>query len=142
MKNIDIRLASEADLPALIEAGDNLFDYEVKPERAREFFADKRHHLAIACYGDKIVGMASALDYVHPDKDPHLFINEASVIEEFQGQGIGRALIKFIVAYGSDIGCREAWVATEKTNLAARKAYVAAGGREDKEDIVLIEFRT
>ncbi len=140
MKDIQIKISTIDDLPALIEAGDDLFDYEVKPERAKEFFADQRHHLVVAWHNDKIVGMVSALDYVHPDKDLSLFINEASVVEAYQNRGIGREMMKFMVAYGRELGCGEIWVATEASNTQARKAYAAAGGREDDEPVVLIEF--
>ena len=138
--SIQIKVADETDLPAMIAAGDNLFDYAVKPEKAKEFLKDRRHHLILAYQDQKIVGMVSGFDYVHPDKDTALFINEASVIEEFQGQGIGREMIKAMCEYARSIGCREAWVATEQSNAAARKAYINAGGTEDPESIVLIEF--
>jgi ribosomal protein S18 acetylase RimI-like enzyme len=140
-ENIIIRLATIDDLPALQGAGDQLFDYPIKPNRAIEFLKDERHHLVLAYHGDVIVGMASGLHYVHPDKDPELFVNEVSVLDEFQGRGVGRKLIKFLVEYGRELGCKEAWVATEKSNIAAQKAYLAAGGVPEEEPIVLIEFK-
>lgn len=140
MKDLVLKLADKSDLPAMIEAGDSLFDFSIKPERAKEFFQDQRHHLILAHYDNLLVGMVSAFDYVHPDKDPTLFINEASVIEEFQGQGIGRKLIESMCEHAKSIGCKDAWIATEKSNVAARKAYTYAGGIEDSEDVVLIEF--
>ncbi|WP_425234749.1 N-acetyltransferase family protein [Ulvibacterium sp.] len=139
--NITIRLATIDDLPALESVGDRLFDYPIKPNRTIEFLEDKRHHLVLACSGEVVVGMASGLHYVHPDKDPHLFVNEVSVLDEFQNKGIGRKLASFLVEYGRKLGCKEAWVATEKSNIAAQKAYLAAGGIPEKEPIVLIEFK-
>ncbi|WP_425390728.1 GNAT family N-acetyltransferase [Ekhidna sp.] len=140
MNELVLKIADESDLPAMIKAGDSLFDYLIKLDRAKEFLQDPRHHLILAYFDEKLVGMVSAFDYVHPDKDPTLFINEASVLEDFQGQGIGRKLIKSMCEHAKSIGCKEAWVATEKSNMAARKAYVNAGGKEDAEDVVLIEF--
>ncbi|WP_421764688.1 GNAT family N-acetyltransferase [Ekhidna sp.] len=140
MSELVLKIADESDLPAMMEAGDALFDYPVKLDRAKEFLQDPRHHLVLAYFDEKLVGMVSAFDYVHPDKNPTLFINEASVLEDFQGRGIGRKLIKSMCEHAKSIGCNEAWVATEKSNMAARKAYVNAGGIEDEEDVVLIEF--
>lgn len=141
MNGLQLKVADKSDLPAMIEAGDELFDYAVKPHRAEEFLNDPRHHLILAYQDGKLVGMVSALDYVHPDKDTELFINEASVIDEFQGQGIGRELIKGMCTHAKNLGCSNAWVATEHSNTAARKAYANAGGTEDPESVVLIEFK-
>lgn len=141
MKGLQLKIADKSDLPAMIEAGDELFDYAVKPHRAEEFLKDPRHHLILAYKDEKLVGMVSALDYIHPDKDTTLFINEASVIQEFQSQGIGRELIKSMCEYAKNLDCSEAWVATERSNTAARKAYANAGGTEDPESVVLIEFK-
>ncbi len=139
--SIQLKVATREDIPALVAAGDNLFDFPVKPDRAREFFADPRHHLVLALDGNKAVGMVSAFHYVHPDKDPTLFINEASVIKTCQGQGIGQNLVRFMVDYGRQhLDCREVWVATENSNVTAQNAYLAAGGKKDDEGVVLIEF--
>ncbi len=128
------------DIPELTELGDDLFDNDLKVDRAREFFTDPRHHMVVGLLDGKIVGMASAFHYVHPDKDTTMFINEASVLEELQGQGIGREIIRGLVKYSSSIGCTEAWLATETSNIGARKAYSAAGGVEDAEQAVVFTF--
>ena len=140
LPNIKLKLASIEDLSAMIKVGDKLFDHPIKPDRAKEFLNDPRHHLVVAYDGNDIVGMASGFHYVHPDKDPVLFVNEASVRDKYQNKGIGRSLIRFLCKYGKDQGFKEAWVATEQSNVAARKAYIAAGGIEDPEPIVLVEY--
>ena len=139
-QTIEIKLASIADLDALVIAGDALFDHPIKPERAKEFFADSRHHLAIALDQDKVVGFASGLHYVHPDKDPGLFISEVSVLDSYQSQGIGRQLVSYLLDHGATLDCQDMWLATEASNTPARKAYQAAGGVEDSEPVVLITF--
>lgn len=137
---IEFRFAEEGDLEALIEVGDELFDYPIKPDRAVEFLKDPRHHLILAWEGDKIVGMASGFHYVHPDKDPQFFINEVSVIESHHNRRIGRTLVGKIWDNAKSIGCTEAWVGTEVSNHPAIKAYLAAGGKQDDEPFVLINF--
>lgn len=128
-----IRLADENDLERLIQVGDKLFDHDIKPNRTKEFFEDSRHHLAIALDDEKVVGFASGVHYVHPDKDPSMFINEVSVLEEYQNQGIGRAVVKFMVEHVKAIGCHEAWIATEVSNKPAIRCYLGAGGKKDEE---------
>ena len=88
----------------------------------------------------KVIGMASGFHHVHPDKDPALFIDEVGVLEEFQGNGLGSELVHRLCEYGKELGCKVAWVMTENTNIAARKAYSKAGGVQDKGSFVLIEF--
>ena len=65
---IKLKLATLDDLPAMIEVGDLLFDYSIKPDRASEFLNDPRHHLILAYDETDIVGMASGFHYIHPDR--------------------------------------------------------------------------
>lgn len=138
--NIEIRMATMADIPALIDVGDALFDYPIKPARAAEFINDNRHHLIIALSDGKIIGMASSIHYVHPDKDPALFITEVSVLEEFQNRGIGRALVGAMKVHGASLDCTDIWTATESSNIPAQKCYKAARGYEDDEQAVVFNF--
>lgn len=137
---IVIRPASIEDLAAMEKVGDNLFDNPIKRSRAIEFFEDERHHLVLAFSGMDIVGMASGFHYVHPDKEPELFINEVGVVDDFQNRGIGRELVKSLWGYAQKIGCAYAWVGTEKSNIAAQKCYAAAGGEPDEDPFILFEF--
>lgn len=139
-EEIEIRLASLEDLPTLEKVGDRLFDHPIKRNRAIEFFKDPRHHLFLAFSKGEVVGMASGFHYVHPDKDPELFINEVGVIEAYQNQGIGRKLVRDLFEYGKTLGCKYAWIGTEKSNIAAQKCYEAAGMEPDDEPFILFEF--
>ena len=135
-----IRLATIDDLSRLVEVGDKLFDHAIKVDRTKEFFDDKHHHLFIALDGENVVGMASGLTYVHPDKDLSLFINEVAVLDDYQNLGIGRQLTQALLKYAKQLGCIECWLATEESNLPARRAYLAAGGTEDSEKAVVFTF--
>ncbi|NHF58680.1 GNAT family N-acetyltransferase [Flavobacteriaceae bacterium TP-CH-4] len=140
LEHLEIKVATTEDLTALEKVGERLFDYPIKKERTVEFLSDPRHHLVLAYDGIQLVGMASGFHYVHPDKDPQLFVNEVSVLEGYRNRGIGRRLVQFLVKEGQRLGCVEAWVATEKSNRAAQKAYLAAGGTESRERVVLYGF--
>ncbi len=100
-----------------------------------------RHHLAVALDGDVVVGMASAVHYVHPDKPPELWINEVGVAPTHRSAGVGRQLLQALFVRGRECGCREAWVATECANLVARRLYASVGGHEDPEPIAMFTFR-
>ena len=105
-----------------------------------KFLSVPRHHLAVAIDEGRVVGMASAVHYVHPDKAPQLFINEIAVAPPYQRQGIGRRLLERLLDRGRELGCREAWLGTEPSNTAARRLYTAAGGVEAPYDNVNFVF--
>jgi aminoglycoside 6'-N-acetyltransferase I len=85
-----------------------------------------------------VVGMASAVDYVHPDKAPQLWINELGVAPTHRRRGIGRRLLHALLAHGRALGCTEAWLGTEPDNRPARALYEQAGGAA--EPFVLYAF--
>lgn len=137
---VEIRILGPSDAAVLANVAPDVFDGPVDPRWSAEFLADARHHLAVALDGDTVVGMASAVHYVHPDKPPELWINEVGVAPTHRGAGVGRRLLQALFLRGREHGCREAWVATEKANHAARRLYASVGGREDSEPITVFEF--
>lgn len=135
---VEIRVL-ESDTAHVLERVDpDVFDRAVIPELAAEFLADPRHHIAVAIDGDTVVGMASAVDYVHPDKPVQLWINEVGVADAYQRQGLGKRLLETLLAHGRTLGCEEAWVATDPDNRAACGLYASAGG--DEEPFVMYTF--
>ena len=125
---VEIRLLGPSDTDVLRRVADGVFDEPIHPEWTRQFFADPRHHLAVALDAGVVVGMASAVHYVHPDKPPQLWINEVGVAPAHQRRGIARQLLDALLAHGRTLGCRETWVGTEETNEAAKRLYASAGG--------------
>ena len=127
---MEFRLANPDDAAALARAAESVFDHPVDPALTSEFLADPRHHLAIAVEGGRIVGMASGVHYIHPDKAPELWVNEVGVAPTHRGRGLGRRVLSVLLDHGRALGCREAWLLTDDSNIAARRMYAAAGGRE------------
>ena len=129
------------DLQLLVDIGDELFDYPVKESLASEFLHDPRHLMMLAIEGPKPIGMASGLVYVHPDKEPSLFIDEVGVVDTKQGDGVGTELVKQLVDVAfKKYGCLEAWVLTDKSNVGAQKAYKRAGGEEHQSALMMFEY--
>lgn len=138
---IEIRLLHARDAHLLENVADGVFDNPVDHTLTAEFLADPRHHLAIACdAGARIVGMASAVHYVHPDKPAQLFVNEVGVAPSHQSQGIGRKLIAALLELAGGLKCTEAWVATEPDNHAARALYAGAGGQMEPAPFMMYTF--
>lgn len=138
---IDIRLLPPEDRAVLDNVAPDVFDNPVHERWSAEFLGDPRHHLAVAVDGDVVVGFASAVHYVHPDKPPELWINEVGVAPTHRGRGLGTALLRRLFEVAEGLGCHEAWVLTEQSNAPARRLYAGLGGRELAEPVVMFTFR-
>ena len=136
--SIEIRLLGPEDRRVLDRVAPDVFDGPVESRWAEAFLADPRHHLVVALDEGIVVGMASALDYVHPDKAPQLWINEIGVAPTHRRRGIGLRMLRAMLAHGRALGCTEAWLGTELDNVAARGLYERAGGTS--ESLLLYEF--
>jgi GNAT superfamily N-acetyltransferase len=135
-----IRVLGPDDAEVLDRVAPDVFDHDVDARWTAEFFDDSRHHLAVALDGDTVVGIASGVHYVHPDKPPELFVNEVGVAPTHQGQGIGGRLMRALLARGREVGCREAWVLTDYTNAAARRLYASVGGTDAPGPTLMVTF--
>jgi aminoglycoside 6'-N-acetyltransferase I len=135
----DIRLLRSGDAGVLGHVAPGVFDHPVDARWTNAFLTDARHHLLVAVDGDLVVGMCSAVDYVHPDKAPQLWINEIGVAPAYQLRGIGRRLIDAMLVHGRTLGCTEAWLGTDATNTAARRLYAAAGA--EAEEFILYSWK-
>nr|WP_243446222.1 GNAT family N-acetyltransferase [Polymorphobacter fuscus] len=100
------------------------------PHLAEAFLGDPRHHIAVAIADGRIVGFASGVHYIHPDKPAQMFINEVGVAGPWQRQGLGRAVMAALLDHARTLRCGEAWVLTDDDNAAARALYTAAGGAD------------
>jgi GNAT superfamily N-acetyltransferase len=135
------RMLGPHDAAVLDCVAPGVFDHDVDARWTAEFLADPRHHLVVALDGTTVVGMASAVHYVHPDKAPELWVNEVGVAPTHQGQGVGRRLMEALLARGRELGCREAWVLTDYANAAARRLYASVGGADAPEPTLMVSFR-
>ena len=136
-----VRILGAAEHPILDKVAPDVFDDEPKPMLSREFLSDPRHHLAVAiAEGGAVVGMASGVHYVHPDKEPQMFINEVGVSAAYEGQGLGRRLLAALLQRAAELGCTEAWTATEPDNARAQALYTKVGGIKDSTPFVMFTF--
>jgi ribosomal protein S18 acetylase RimI-like enzyme len=138
--SVEIRVVQHDEHAVLDQVAPDVFDHAIDPRWSVEFFEDPRHHLAVALDGGVVVGFASAVHYVHPDKPPELWINEVGVAPSYQRQGLGRRLLQTLLHHGSTLGCVQAWVLTSPANAAARQLYTAVGGQVEAEPSLLFEF--
>ena len=103
---MEIRILGPEDAAVLAAAGPDVFDDAVDPRVINEFLNDPRHHLVAAIDRGVVVGFASAVHYVHPDKrSPEMWINEVGVATTHRGQGVARAILQRLLEAARAIGC-------------------------------------
>lgn len=127
---VEVPLLGPGDAQALARVGADVFDNPVDPGLAQEFLTDPRHHIVVAIDDGLVVGFASAIHYVHPDKPAELWINEVGVAPTHRRRGLGRRTLTALLRHGRSLGCVNAWVLTDRDNAAARALYAATGGIE------------
>ena len=137
---IAIHVVNQDNASLLERVDDDVFDYKVQPELLRAFLGNPANLLVVAVAEGEVVGMASGITYVHPDKPLVLFINEVGVSSRLHRRGIGRQLVSALIEKGKELGCAEAWVATELSNRPARALYEALGGVPDDEHAVVYVY--
>ncbi len=138
---IEIKVLEKGDEAALQNVAEGVFDNPIDPELATEFLADSRHHLVVAIEGNIVVGMVSGVHYIHPDKPPELWINETGLASTHRRKGIGKRLLDALLLLAHELGCKEAWVLTDRSNNAAMKLYSSAGGVREKEETVMFTYK-
>jgi GNAT superfamily N-acetyltransferase len=120
---VEIKILSRDDESLLLNSAPGVFDNPVEAQLAWEFLQDARHHIAAAVENGQVVGFASAVHYLHPDKRPQLWINEVTVAPTHRQQGLGKALLTALFDVGRQLGCTEAWVLTDRPNQPAMRLY-------------------
>ena len=136
----EIRILGPGDEVVLRNVAPGVFDHDLKSALVEEFLRDERHHLAVAIEDGAVVGFASGVHYVHPDKPTELWINEVGVAPSHHRRGIGKAIIEALLAHAKRLGCREAWVLTDRSNQAAMRLYASTGGEEATHDQVMFTY--
>jgi ribosomal protein S18 acetylase RimI-like enzyme len=139
--SVEIRMLGHDDEDVLARVAPGVFDDDVDPAFTAEFLHDPRHHLAVALDAGIVVGFASGVHYVHPDKPPELWVNEVGVAPSHQRQGLGQRLLRTLFARGREVGCREAWVLTSPANGPAIRLYESVGGSDMADPPVMFTFR-
>ena len=128
---LETRILEPNDQAVLANVAQGVFDNALDPHLVSEFLTDRRHHLVVAIDRDQVIGFASGVHYVHPDKPAELWINEVGVSPDHQGRGVGKAVVRALLEHGKSLGCEEAWVLTDNANAVANRLYASVGGRAE-----------
>lgn len=139
-RDVTLHLVTPENAHLLGSVAPDVFDNEVRPDLLREFLDNPMNHLVVAVAGGTVVGMASAISYVHPDKPLQLFVNEVGVATAHRRRGIGKLLMDFLLDHAERLGCTDAWLGTEADNVAALALYRATRRRPREEQVVVFTY--
>lgn len=104
-----------------------------------EFLKGENNFGYIARTEDAIIGFAYGYLLTKPDGRKDLYLHAVDVMEAFQNQGHGAALVRFIHSHAKGLGCSKLFLITNTGNAAACRCYENAGGLPgDTGDIVYI----
>lgn len=120
--DLSIKLLGATD-EALILNAKGLFDYPPLTDQTRAFLKSDREFLWFAITDGQAVGFVSATSILHPDKRPHLFINELAVHNDWRRQGIATKLIETVIAFGGENALCPVWLAAEGDDQQAQAFY-------------------
>ena len=121
--SIQVQIINKSNVHLLNNVLDDVFDYPIQTDYLTPFLTSPTHHLLVAMNeSQEIVGFVSFVDLYHPDKATQVFVNELSVHEDYQRQGIGSSLMNHVFEYAND-HAYYVWVATEMENVDADKFY-------------------
>lgn len=137
---IEFKVLGAGDEHVLSRVAPEVFDLPVDERLTAEFLQDTRHHIAVAIDEGVVVGFASGVNYIHPDKPAELWINEVGVAPTHHRRGVARALLELLFGVGRREGCATAWVLTERENGPAMRLYQSCGGEEAQGETVMFSF--
>ncbi len=138
--SVDIEHLSSDNSDLLNRIGPEVFDNPIDKDQLQVFLDDERHFMVIALDDGVVVGMASAVEYLHPDKKPQLWINEVGVASTHRRQGIGRSLVEEMIGIAKKRRCVYAWLGTDIENMAAQRCFGSVPNGEAPQKFLLYEW--
>lgn len=127
---IEIKVLRRGDETILTNVASGVFDNPINPELTAEFLADRPHHIVVANDDGLVVGFASAVDYIHPDKRPELWVNEVALAPTHRRRGLGKGILKALFEVGRTLNCTEAWVRPEPSESELTLPLILGSGRD------------
>jgi len=118
----------------------DVFDEDVRSDYLEAFLTCPRHKMLLAVTDGRVVGMASSVEYFHPDKPPQMWINEVGTASTHRRQGIGRRLTQALVEDAQARGCVYAWLGTDEDNSVAQACFDTVPEGEPKQAFFLYEW--
>lgn len=127
-----LRRIAAGDEKSFEQIAPDVFDEPIDPQRLHDYLATPGHLMLLAFEGTVVVGQCAAVIHRHPDKPTELYVDEVGTASTHRRQGIARAMVNELLAWGRELGCDEAWLGTELDNEAANALYRTFAPTEDE----------
>jgi GNAT superfamily N-acetyltransferase len=126
---LEIKVLQRGDDRVLMKVAAEVFDNAVDAELTHEFLEDPRHHIAVALDDRMVVGFASGVHYIHPDKPAEPWINEVAIAPTHRRRGLGKAVLKALLGVGRAHRCKVA-LGADGPEQCCRYGAVRIGWRD------------
>ena len=137
---IEIQTVQPGDEALFARIADEVFDHAIDPAVLSRYLAAPGHHLVVALADGQIVGQVTATVHFHPDRQlADLYVDEVGVSPAYQRRKIATLMLEQMFALARDLGCAEAWLATEPDNEPARALYAPMA--QPVQDVVMYAFK-
>jgi ribosomal protein S18 acetylase RimI-like enzyme len=127
-----VKRLTSGDEPVFAHLAPDVFDEPVSAPRLTAYLTTPGHIMVVALEGDLVVGQCAGVIHRHPDKPTELYVDEVGTASTHRRQGIARAMLDELFAWGRELGCAEAWLGTELDNDAANALYRTYRPTEDE----------
>ncbi len=125
---VEIRRVADGVVP---EPRAEVFDDTFSPDRLARRAGVDGHLLVVAVDDERTVGQVAGIIQHLAHKAPELHLENVGVAPSHRRQGVAAAMVAEALAWGRELGCDEAWVATEVDNAAANALYTSLGSQSD-----------
>jgi aminoglycoside 6'-N-acetyltransferase I len=136
---VTLKRMSPGDEAVFDNVDADVFDEPIHPARMRTYLSAPGHLMVLALDGDLVVGQCAAVVHHHPDKPDELYIDEVGTASTHRRQGIAKAMMAELFAWGRELGCVDSWLGTETDNVEANGLYTGIRGKPG-EIMVYYEF--
>jgi ribosomal protein S18 acetylase RimI-like enzyme len=126
-KSYQIKQLQVGDEAVLERVAADVFDEAINPKLLEAYLAQANHHMIVALQNGQVVGQIRAVIHKHPDRPSELYIDNLGVTPSLQRQGVATKLFSAMLELGKNLGCEDAWLATEQDNAQAQGFYETYG---------------
>lgn len=138
MEQITIRKAEIDDVGGLSELFVNFIGTEsnltAMKQQITAISNNPNYHVAVACDGDKVIGTSMGIvcyDLVG-NCNPFMLIENVVVLEQYQGQGVGKLLMRTLEYFGIQNKCNYVILVSESKREPSHKFYESIGYSTDQ----------
>lgn len=126
--NITFRKLTCRDISLALGMNETFRPGFLSPEGASKFLGDEHNWLFAAIHESTVIGFAYGYQLQRLDGAEMLYIHEVGIANDFQGQGIGTALMNALKATCTRHGIIRFFLFTDQKNAGANALYQKCGG--------------